>query len=163
MADFLKTTDDVHELFVERHIAAPPEIIWQVMTEQLAEWWCPRPWTTTIIEQDWRPGGRNAVVMRGPEGEGGESPIEGIFLEVTPNKGFVFTNAFKVGWIPQPPFMVGYFELTPDGKGGTHYRAGSRHWDEAAMKQHDEMGFSDGWGKVADQLAEIAEAKAKRA
>lgn len=34
----------------------------------------------------------------------------------------------------------------------------SRHWDEIAMKQHEAIGFRDGWGKVAAQLAAIAEA-----
>lgn len=156
----MNIADAVHELFVERHIAAPPETIWKIMTERTAEWWCPKPWTTTIVEQDWRPGGRSAMIMRGPSGEGGEHPLEGVFLEVTPNRGFVFTDAFKAGWIPQPAFIVGYFELTPDGKGGTHYRAGARHWDEEALKRHEEMGFKDGWGAVAGQLAELAEAEA---
>jgi len=54
--------------------------------------------------------------------------------------------------------MVGFFEFTPEGT-GTRYRAGSRHWDEAAHRQHEQMGFMEGWGKVADQLAELAEAQ----
>jgi uncharacterized protein YndB with AHSA1/START domain len=62
------------------------------------------------------------------------------------------------GWIPQTPFMVGFFEFTPEGT-GTRYRAGSRHWGEAAHRQHEQMGFMEGWGKVADQLAELAEAQ----
>ncbi len=146
------------ELAVERHIDAPPETVWQVMTERMIEWWCPKPWTTEIIEQDWRSGGRSAMVMRGPNGE--ESGGEGVFLEVVPNRGFVFTDAFSKGWIPQKAFMVGFFELTPSN-GGTHYRAGARHWDETAMKQHESMGFIEGWGTVAAQLAALAEAAAK--
>ena len=46
------------------------------MTERLSEWWCPKPRTTEIVELDWRPGGRNAMVMRGPNGE--ESRIEDV-------------------------------------------------------------------------------------
>lgn len=145
-------------LFVERHIDAPPQIVWKVMTERLAEWWCPKPWRTEIIAQDWQPGGRNAVMMYGPNGE--ESGGEGVFLEVVPERRIVFTDAFAVGWIPQEPFMVGYFELTPDGA-GTHYRAGARHWSEAAFAQHKTMGFEAGWGAVAAQLAELAEAAAR--
>lgn len=37
-----------YELSVERHIDAPPVEVWQVMTERITEWWCPKPWTTTI-------------------------------------------------------------------------------------------------------------------
>lgn len=41
---------ETHELAVERHISAPPEAVWQIMTDRLAEWWCPKPWRTEIIE-----------------------------------------------------------------------------------------------------------------
>lgn len=151
-------SDAPFELFVERHIDAPPKIVWQVMTERLAEWWCPKPWRAEVIEQDWRAGGRNAVTMHGPNGE--EWGGEGVFLEVVPNKRIVFTDAFRAGWIPQEPFMVGFFELSPDGD-GTHYRAGARHWSEAAFNQHKDMGFEGGWSTVAAQLAELAEAAAR--
>ena len=142
------------ELSVTRHIAAPPEAVWKAITERTAEWWCPRPWRTEIIEQDWRAGGRSAMVMHGPNGE--TSGGDGVFLEVVPNRRFVFTDAFKAGWMPQTPFMVGIFEIEPEGE-GARYTAKARHWDEAALKQHEEMGFHQGWGIVADQLAELVE------
>lgn len=145
-----------HELSVTRLIDAPVDLVWRIATERLTEWWCPKPWTTEIVEQDWRPGGRSAMVMRGPEGE--EHPMEGVFLEVTPGKRFVFTDAFKVGWIPQTAFMVGWFEFADEG-GKTRYTAGARHWSEEALKQHEAMGFVEGWGKVAEQLAALAEAE----
>jgi uncharacterized protein YndB with AHSA1/START domain len=142
------------ELSVERYIDARPEAVFRVWTERLEEWWCPKPWTTELVEQDLRPGGRSAMVMRGPAGE--EERLEGVILEVIPNRLIVFTDAFTAGWVPQAPFMVGFFEFTPEGN-GTRYRAGARHWDEAAQKQHEQMGFTEGWGKVADQLAQLAE------
>jgi uncharacterized protein YndB with AHSA1/START domain len=144
------------ELVIERHIDAPPETVFKVWTERLEEWWAPKPWTTRIIEQDLRPGGRSAMVMSGPDGE--TSPMEGVILEVVPNARIVFTNAFTAGWIPQTPFMVGFFEFTAEG-GGTRYRAGARHWDEATLKQHEAMGFRQGWTQVEGQLAELAEAE----
>jgi uncharacterized protein YndB with AHSA1/START domain len=146
-------SDDL-ELSVTRLIDAPVELVWKIATERTAEWWCPKPWTTEIVEQDWRPGGRSAMIMRGPNGE--EHPTEGVTLEVTPNKRFVFTDAFKVGWIPQTAFMVGFFEFADEG-GKTRYTAGARHWTAEAKAQHEAMGFAEGWGKVAEQLAELAE------
>ena len=133
------------ELAIERHIAAPPEVVFRV-------------WTTRIIEHDMRPGGRSALEMRGPDGA--SSPMEGVFLEVVPNRRIVFTNAFTAGWMPQKPFMVGVFDFTPQA-GGTRYRAASRHWDAETHQQHEAMGFQRGWGAVADQLAALAEAEAK--
>lgn len=144
------------ELSIERHIAAPPEKVWEVMTTRMEEWWCPRPWRAEVIEQDWRSGGRSAMVMHGPNGE--RSDGEGVFLEVVPGKRFVFTDAFRVGWIPQGPFMVGWFDLTADGD-GTHYRAGARHWDAEKYEQHKAMGFEEGWKAAAAQLAELVEAR----
>jgi uncharacterized protein YndB with AHSA1/START domain len=148
-----------YELSVERYIDAPPEIVFKIWTERLEEWWAPKPWTTKLIEQDLRPGGRSAMIMRGPDGA--TSPMEGVILEVIPNQRIVFTNAFTAGWIPQKPFMVGFFTFMPEGT-GTRYRAGSRHWDEAAHRQHEAMGFTEGWGGVAGQLAELAEAEARQ-
>ena len=147
------------ELAIERFIDAPPETVFKVWTQRLEEWWAPKPWTTKIIEQDLRPGGRSAMVMTGPDGT--TSEMEGVVLEFVPHKSIVFTNAFTAGWIPQKPFMVGFFSFTPEGS-GTRYRAGSRHWDEAAHQQHEAMGFTPGWTAVANQLAALAEAEARK-
>lgn len=146
--------DQDFSLSITRLIDAPVETVWRIATERLAEWWCPKPWTVEIVEQDWRAGGRSAMIMRGPDGE--EMPQEGVFLEVVPNRRFVFTDAFRAGWIPGGPFMVGTIELADEG-GKTRYTATARHWTEEAKTQHEAMGFHDGWSAVAAQLAALAE------
>jgi len=147
------------ELAIERHIAASPSRVWQVMTERITEWWCPRPWTTTIAALDWRAGGAFHLVMRGPDDEtDGENSAGGILVDYLPDERFVFTDAFSAGWVPQKPFLVGTFALAPDGS-GTRYRASARHWTQADMEQHRAMGFDAGWGAVADQLAALAESQ----
>jgi uncharacterized protein YndB with AHSA1/START domain len=143
----------VHELRITRLIDSPREAVWRAWTDHLAEWWCPRPWTVEIVEQDLRAGGRSAMIMRGPEGE--EMPQEGIFLEVVPMERVVFTDAFTKGWIPAGPFIVGILEFA-DEAGGTRYTASARHWTEEAHAQHEAMGFAEGWSKVAEQLEEVA-------
>jgi len=144
---------DGYELAIERLIDAPIDAVWRAYTEHLAEWWCPKPWTVEIIEHDWRAGGRSAIIMKGPDGE--ELPLEGVFLEVSPKQRVVFTDAFRAGWIPQGPFMVGFMEFAPEGD-KTRYRAGGRHWSADTYKQHKTMGFEAGWSKVAEQLEEVA-------
>jgi uncharacterized protein YndB with AHSA1/START domain len=55
--------------------------------------------------------------------------------------------------------MIGIWEITPEGD-GTRYTARARHWDPETRKQHEEMGFIDGWSACAAQLAEICEREA---
>jgi uncharacterized protein YndB with AHSA1/START domain len=143
-----------YELGIERRIAAPPHVVWKVWHERLEEWWAPKPWTTKKIAHDLRPGGRSLLEMKGPDGNG--EAMEGVFLEVVPERRIVVTNAFRADWIPQAPFMVAIFTFEPDGD-GTLYRACARHWSEEAMKQHEAMGFIEGWAIVAGQLAALAE------
>lgn len=153
------------ELSITRFIDAPPETVYRVFTQRTAEWWCPKPWTTPIVEWDLRAGGRMYTEMKGPDGEGEGG--EGVFLEVVPNERIVFTNAFKPGWEPQALSnegcdfaMVGIFTLEPEGS-GTRYTASARHWSAEAVAKHREMGFEQGWGAVAAQLAEIAEGETR--
>jgi len=151
---------DANELSITRLIDAPPETVWRVWTERTEEWFCPRPWRVEILEQDLRPGGRSAMIMRGPNGE--ENALEGVFLEVVPHARIVSTDAFTAGWEPQGPFMVAVTTFEEEG-GKTRYTARSRHWTEDARRQHEAMGFAEGWGTVAEQLAELAEAEARSA
>lgn len=146
--------DNGWELSITRHIAAPPETVWTAMTQRQPEWWCPAPWRAEVVEQDWRSGGRAAMLFRGPDGE--EIPQEGIFLEVTPGRRFVTTDAVTGDTMPADPFMIGIWEIEAEGD-GTRYTARARHWTEEKCKAHADMGFEQGWGAAADQLAALCE------
>ncbi|PVE25010.1 ATPase [Microvirga sp. KLBC 81] len=146
-----------HELSITRSINASPETVYRVWTERTGEWWAPRPYTTPEVDMDLRPGGRALMAMRAPDGTD-LSREEGVFLEVEPNRKIVFTNAFRTGWIPQDPFMVVIVTFEPEGA-GTRYTARVRHWNEETLKQHEAMGFHEGWGIVASQLAALAEGR----
>lgn len=150
------------ELSVTRFIAAPPEKVWQVMTDRQDEWWCPAPWRneTKVLER--RAGGRWFGVMHGPEGE--EMPNDGIILEWEEGRRFVGTDAVRIvdgDYVPATNFMIGSWEIEPaneDGVEGTLYTASARHWSEETCRQHEEMGFVEGWKACAAQLAQLCEA-----
>ena len=145
------------ELVLTRLIDAPREKLFRCWTEPalMKQWFAPLPWTTTHAEMDLRPGGASVIVMRSPEGQ--EYPNPGIVLEVVKNEKLVFTDAYTKAWEPSAkPFMTAILTFADEG-GKTRYTGRARHWTEVAKQQHQAMGFADGWGKVAEQLAELAE------
>jgi uncharacterized protein YndB with AHSA1/START domain len=150
-------SDPTHELTVTRYIAAPPAKVWEVMAERQSEWWCPTPWRAEVDEQDRRAGGVCRMTMYGPDGE--VAPQDGIYLAYEEGRRFVTTDAIVGDFQPAGPFMIGIWEIAPEGD-GTRYTARARHWTKEAMTSHAEMGFTEGWNACATQLATICEREA---
>jgi len=149
------------DLELVRETDVAPELVWRAWTEPelLTQWFSPKPWETPVAEVDLRPGGKFRTVMRGPDGE--ENDNSGCFLEVVPNERLVWTGALGPGFRPQPgplPFTA-IVELERTPSGGTKYRAIAMHQDPEGRKTHDEMGFTEGWGAVFDQLVELMRTK----
>jgi len=144
------------DLVLKRTIDAPPEKVYRAYTDPaiLSQWFAPKPWRITDMVIEPRTGGRFNFVMHGPNGE--RFPNSGIYLEVVPNRRLISTDALTPNWKPAgAPFMVARVDLEPTADGKTRYTATASHWNEASMKQHEQMGFHEGWGTVADQLNEL--------
>lgn len=151
------TAADPRELVLTRIIDVPREKLYRCWTEPelLTQWFAPKPYTTPVAELDLRPGGFNRIIMRSPEGQ--DMPNEGVYLEIVPNEKVVFTNAYTAGWAPsQNPFFTGIITFEDLGGGKTRYTARARHWTQENCETHKKMGFHDGWGRCADQMAELA-------
>jgi uncharacterized protein YndB with AHSA1/START domain len=143
------------ELVLTRLIDAPRQKLYRAWTdpELLVQWFAPKPWTTPRAELDVRPGGANLVVMADPEGN--EFPYRGVYLEVVPNERLVVTDAYTTAWEPsEKPFMTAILTFEEEG-GKTRYTARARHWTQADREAHEKMGFHEGWGQCADQLAAL--------
>ncbi len=143
------------DLVLTRLIDAPREKLYRAWTEPelLKQWFAPLPWTTPHVELDVRPGGASKVVMRSPDGN--DMPCPGVYLDVVPNQRLVFTDAYTVAWQPsQKPFMTVILTFEDEG-GKTRYTARVRHWTVADREAHEKMGFHQGWGQCADQLAAL--------
>lgn len=141
-----------HELVLSRLIDAPRERVYAAWTqpELLKQWFTPKPWTTVRVSSDLRVGGRTEVVMADEAGT--EYPNPGQYLEIVPNEKLVFTDAYLGDWVPSAkPFMTVIITLA-DEAGKTRYTATVLHWSEEDKKQHEAMGFHQGWGQVADQM-----------
>jgi uncharacterized protein YndB with AHSA1/START domain len=143
------------ELVLTRLIDAPREKLYRAWTdpELLKQWFAPAPFTTSVAELDVRPGGANLIVMRDPQGN--EFPNRGVYLDVVENERLVFTDAYARAWEPsQKPFMTAILTFEDEG-GKTRYTARVRHWTAADRETHEKMGFHEGWGRCADQLAAL--------
>lgn len=145
----------MNELSITRYIAAPVERVWDVLVNRQEEWFCPAPWRAVPGRQDRRAGGQCAMTMHGPDGE--VMPNNGIYLAWDEGRRFAVTDAIVDDLVPNGPFMIGIWEVTPEGD-GTRYTASARHWSEEARAQHEAMGFTQGWSAAADQLAALCEA-----
>jgi len=155
------------DLAIEREVDVSPALLWRAWTtaEYLKQWFAPRPWTVDHCEIDLRPGGRFHVVMRSPDKKE-SSDVECCYLEIVSQERLVWTNALLPGYRPaeEPPvsmlgsavpWFTAIISMQASGA-GTKYRAIAKHRDEAGRRNHEEMGFQDGWGAATDQLIEVA-------
>ncbi|MBQ0893710.1 SRPBCC family protein [Micromonospora sp. U56] len=156
------TTNPELDLVLERTVDVAPELVWKAWTtpELIVRWFAPKPWSTSSCEIDLQPGGRFHTVMRSPEGE--EFPSDGCILVVEEGSTLVFTSALGPGFRPQVaedgfPFTA-VVRIAPDGA-GTRYTATAIHADASARKQHEDMGFAEGWGAALDQLVDVVKSR----
>jgi uncharacterized protein YndB with AHSA1/START domain len=155
---------DQTDLQLEKILDAPRELVWKAWTdpEHIKRWWAPRPYQTPKVEIELRPGGIFKTLMTGPDGFHEEGSA--CFLEVVPGERIVWTTALGPNYRPNEfaadgcggfPFTaIHTFEDSGDGK--TRYTATVMHKNAADAAAHAAMGFQDGWGTCADQLAEVA-------
>jgi uncharacterized protein YndB with AHSA1/START domain len=153
------------DLSLERVIRAPRATVWGAWTDpsRLEKWWVPAPALCRVDRLDVRPGG--AFVTRlSVDGVEFVPHLNACFLVVDELERIVFTNAIDSAWRPTNPApvpMTAEVVLT-DHPEGTGYRIVVRHGDPAARARHEELGFSEGWGSVTEQLAGLTERVAVR-
>jgi uncharacterized protein YndB with AHSA1/START domain len=108
-----------------------------------------------------RPGG--GLVTEISESGGAFQPhMNACFLDVVEGERIVFTDTLTGGWRPaEQPFMSAIISFA-DHPDGTDYSAYVMHKSRADRDRHVELGFHDGWGTVAAQLAELVERRAAK-
>ena len=149
--------DDDRDLVLNRFVNASPLTLYRCWTEPelLRRWFAPEPWTVPVAELDVRVGGASLVTMRSSEGV--DYPSRGVYLDAVPGERLVFTDAFVDAWTPSPkPFMTVVLTFAPHESGWTRYAIRVRHWSVQDREAHERMGFHQGWGRCADQLAGLA-------
>lgn len=146
------------DLTISRVIRASRSDVWSAWTDPASfeQWWIPAPARCKVEAMELRPGG--ALVTRISEDGGEFKPhLSGCFLAVNDRERIVFTNALVGGWRPADhPFMTAIITFE-DHPQGTSYVAHVMHKNNADRAMHEQLGFHDGWGTVAGQLAALVE------
>ena len=155
---------EADDLVLERVLDAPRDLVWRAWTdpEHLKRWWAPKPYETSEVEMDLRPGRIFYTRMTGPDGF--DAKGTGCFLEVVEGERITWTSALGPGFRPVDPgpedcggfAFTAIVTLEDTGDGRTRYKAVALHKNAADRETHEKMGFHEGWGTCADQLAEVA-------
>ena len=150
------TLDPNTDLSFTRTLAVPRQLVWDCWTqpEHIQHFFVPAPHTVTSVDIDLRVGGRFNTTFNV---DGNIVENTGVYLEVVAGRKLVFTDTYTEGWKPSPePFMTAILQLEDAADGGTIYTVIARHRNPETCKQHEQMGFFDGWGRAATQLETYA-------
>jgi uncharacterized protein YndB with AHSA1/START domain len=122
-------TIDARELSLERMLDVSCKNVWRCWREPklLEKWFAPPSWKTEVKDMQLRSGGTSHIIMRG----------------VPAAKPVVV------------PFMTTIIEMADEGA-KTRYTVRARHLTEKARRQHEKMGFFQGWEQTMNQLEALA-------
>jgi len=157
-------TPDQDTIVAEVFIAAPPERVFQAITDpqQMPRWWGQQGvYRITECKGDLRPGGKWSSVGMGMEGK--PFRVDGEYLEIDPPRLLVqtwnpsWTGPLKtvVRWELEPHSVHSLHSSGPK-KAGTGTLVRLRHEGFAGNPQAA-MGHSEGWKRVFSWLEAYAE------
>lgn len=148
------------DMVLTRIFDAPRHLVWQCWTDprHLSVWWGPEGFTSRC-EQDLRPGGRQTIIMLGPDGTA--YPIHATFLEVVAGEKLVSTIAIDdhpPEWHQRFSAYTGgdrrgimrivqtvLFEDTADGR--TRLTVRQHFQSQTDRDANMKMGAREGWGQ----------------
>jgi uncharacterized protein YndB with AHSA1/START domain len=141
----------VIEFHASRVLPAPRARVWEALVdpEQVARWWGPAGFTTSVLELDARVGGGYRFHMRPPEGE--PFHLAGEFLAVEPAERLSY--AFR--WEPPDPDdqeTVVTLTLAEEGD-STRVELVQGPFRTGARRELHEAGWSDTLDRLAGSLS----------
>ncbi|MHA7057657.1 SRPBCC family protein [Aquimarina sp. M1] len=132
---------------INRTFNAPIRLVWEAWTqsEHIAEWWSPKGGKTTIVEHNFKVGGKWKYIMPMPTGK--EFIAEGEYTEIVEFEKIVSLANFK-------PMTEGVEieSLFKAKENKTDFTFNVIHPTEEYKIQQEKMGIMNGWGSVFDRL-----------
>ena len=141
------------ELTIRRTFNAPRALVFKAWTEpqHLAQWSCPRGFTSLETTGELRVGGAFTARMR--SAEGCEHRLRGVYREIVPPERLVFTHAWiEEDGTPGPETIVTVTLAERNGRTEMTFHQGNF----ASVASRD--GHAQGWSSCFERLAELLSA-----
>jgi uncharacterized protein YndB with AHSA1/START domain len=134
-------------LTIKRTFNAPIRLVWEAWTQpqHIAQWWGPKGMPLTIVDHDFKVGGKWKYIMSMPGG--GEFVSEGQYSEIVKEEKIVTSANFR-------PMTEGVEIRAMFAKNGdkTDFTFSVVHPTEEYCRQQEKMGFYNGWGSTLDRV-----------
>jgi uncharacterized protein YndB with AHSA1/START domain len=134
-------------LSLKRTFNAPVKLVWEAWTqpEHIVQWWAPKGMKVTVIEHNFKVGGKWKYVMPMPDGS--EFISDGVYSVIVKFEKIFSSANFKP--MTEGVEIQALFEKDGDK---TNFTFNVVHPTEEYCKQQEKMGFYNGWGSVFGQL-----------
>ena len=138
-------------LTLKRTFDAPIKLVWKAWTQpaHIVKWWAPKGMSVTVVEHEFKPGGKWKYTMPMPDGS--EFISAGVYSVIVELEK-IFTSASFIPMTEEVELQV-FFEKAGNK---TNFTFNVIHATEEYKKQQEQMGFFNGWGKAFDRLEELA-------
>lgn len=141
----MKTPKDAsaRTLSLKRTFNAPVKLVWEAWTqpEHIVQWWAPKGMKVTVIEHNFKVGGKWKYVMPMPDGN--EFISDGVYTVIVKFEKIFSSANFKP--MTEGVEIQALFEKNGDK---TNFTFNVIHPTEEYCKQQEKMGFYNGWGSV---------------
>jgi len=145
-----------NKLEITRVFNAPVAKFWDIWTktENIVNWWGPVGFTTKVIQNDFKPGGKWKFIMIDAEGK--EYPAVGIFQEIELYKKITSTDEFGEDFhettdLDLPKILL-FTALFEDHGDKTKLTLIYEHPTPEDLEKHITMGVDQGWNSSLDKL-----------
>ena len=138
-----------------RFVPAPPDVVWNALTDPaaMAKWWGPEGFVCPSVDWDPQPGNAFRIAMQPPQGE--LFHLRGEFREVTAPNRLVFSFV----WDPPDPDdreTVAALALERLGEAGTELELHQGWFATEERRALHEEGWADSLNRLAAVLREAA-------
>jgi uncharacterized protein YndB with AHSA1/START domain len=151
----VRKDQDALRMTITAEFDASPQRVWQLWADprQLERWWGPPTYPATFTAHDFRPGGRVAYHMTGPEGDQPRGYWE--IIEVDAPHSLVFRDGFADDdGQPNPdlPVTTAHVTIEDAGGGRTRMSIQSVFPDTEAMEKVLALGAEEGLKQAVEQI-----------